>query len=126
MRGLILFIAAKLLMTIVYPLGFLWSIGLTLFKNGWKSVDTYLFNCAIADDQHGNTYVAKLFNDVLIKVGGYRFGNPDETISSVLGKNKLTNTLTILGRGLDWILEKLDPNHSIKSIETVDTKKNIV
>jgi hypothetical protein len=126
MRGLILFIVAKLLIATVYPLGFLWSISLTFFKNGWKAVDTYLFNCAIADDQHGNTYVAKLFNDTLIKTGGYRFGNPDETISSVLGKNKLTKTLTIAGRILDWILDKLDPNHSIKSIESVDTKKNIV
>lgn len=126
MRGLILFITAKLLIACIYPVGFVYSLSLTLLKNGWKALDTYLFNCAISDDQSGNVYMAKLFNDLLIKPGGYRFGNPDETISSVLGKNKLTHTLTILGRGLDWILNKLDPNHSIKSIETPNPRsKNL-
>ena len=48
---------------------------------------------------------------------GYKFGDEDETISSVLGKNKLTKTLTKTGKTLDWILEKLDRNHSIESIE---------
>jgi 8-oxo-dGTP diphosphatase len=41
----------------------------------------------------------------------------DETISSVLGKNKKANTLSKIGKGLDWILDILDKNHSIKSIE---------
>lgn len=127
MRGLILFIVAKLIIAAVYPFGFVWSIGLTLFKNGWKAVDTYLFNCAIADDQSGNVYMAKLFNDLLIKPGGHRFGNPDETISSVLGKNQQTGTLTIMGRALAWILDKLDPNHAIKSIEPLHPRsRNIV
>lgn len=125
-KGLILFITAKILIIIVYPIAFTWSISLTFFKNGWKEVDRYLYNCAIADDQHGNTYVAKFFNDLLIKPGGYRFGNHDETISSVLGKNKLTNTLTLLGKILDAILNRLEREHSVKSIEIVDTKKNLV
>ena len=125
MRGLVLFIVAKLLIAMVYPFGFVYSLGLTFVKNGWKAVDTYLLNCAISDDQSGNTYMAKLFNDVLIKPGGHRFGNPDETISSVLGKNQLTKTLSIAGRVLNWILGKLEANHSVKSIEH-PTSRNIV
>lgn len=144
MRGLIVFIVAKLLILMFYPIGFVYSIGLVFFKHGhfnarrfycksnsvvkeyvvpivfiihgYKAVDKYLFECAIADDQSANTYLAKFFNDILIKVGGHRFGCTDETISSVLGRNILTNTLSPVGKFLNWVLDKLDPNHSIKSI----------
>lgn len=104
-------------MALIYPIGFLYSIVLTLFKSGFKELDKYLFNCAIANDQHGNTFLAKLFNDIMIKPNGHKFGNPDETISSVLGKNKLKGKLSFVGKTLDYILHILDNNHSIKSIE---------
>jgi len=117
MIGLFLFILSNVLMCLIYPIGFLYSVALTLFKSGYKSLDLYLFRCALANDQHGNTFLAKLFNDTLIKTGGHKFGNPDETISSVLGKNKLRNKLSFLGKSLDYILHLLDDNHSIKSIE---------
>lgn len=127
MRGLILFIVAKLLIAAIYPIGFVYSLGLTWIKSGWKAVDTYLFNCAIADDQSGNTYMAKLFNDVLIRPGGHRFGNPDETISSVLGKNQQTKTLSFAGRFVNWILNLIDPGHSDKAIEPLGPRsRNIV
>jgi hypothetical protein len=117
MKGLVLFLTAILLSIVVYPIGFTYSILLTLLKNGYKELDKYFFQCAVAEDQRGNTYLSKLFNDILIKPGGHRFGNPDETISSVLGKNQLTNTLTIAGRLLNWILNLIEKDHSIKSIE---------
>lgn len=127
MRGLAVFIVAKVLVLILYPIGFVYSICLVFIKSGWRAVDTYFFNCAIADDQQGNTYLAKLFNDWLIKPGGDRFGNPDETISSVLGRNLATGTLSLAGKILNWILDKLDPGHSTRSIEkTIDRSKNIV
>jgi hypothetical protein len=117
MIGLILFLVSIFLAGVIYPIGFIYSVVLTLIKSGWHSLDEYLFRCALANDQHGNTFLAKLFNDTLIKHGGHKFGNPDETISSVLGKNKLKNKLSFLGKCLDYILHLLDNNHSIKSIE---------
>lgn len=117
MNGLILFLVARILTYLIYPIGFTYSILLTLFKNGYKELDNYLFDCAVAEDQRANTYLSKLFNDVLIKIGGHRFGNPDETISSVLGKNQISGTLSIFGRALNWILNKIEEDHSIKSIE---------
>jgi hypothetical protein len=117
MIGLILFLVSTFLAGVIYPIGFIYSIILTLFKSGYKTLDDYLFRCALATDQHGNTFLAKLFNDVLIKQGGHKFGNPDETISSVLGKNKLMGKLSYFGKCLDFILHLLDNNHSIKSIE---------
>lgn len=117
MIGLFLFILSTVLAVVLYPIAFVYSIILTLIKSGWKATDKYLFNCALATDQHANVYLAKLFNDTLIKPGGYKFGNEDETISSVLGKNKLANKLSRLGRWLDAILHIIDEDHSIKSIE---------
>lgn len=117
MRGLVLFFTALILKCLFYPFGFSYSCILTVFKNGYKELDNYLLKCAIADDQQANTYLSKFFNDILIKVGGHRFGNPDETISSVLGKNYLSKTLTITGRILNMILNLIDPGHSINSIE---------
>lgn len=108
---------ARILTYVIYPIGFTYSIALTLLKSGYKVLDDYFFECALAEDQRANTYLAKLFNDVLIKPGGHRFGNPDETISSVLGKNQLTGTLSIAGRVLNWILNLYEKDHSIKSIE---------
>jgi hypothetical protein len=58
-----------------------------------------------------------LFNDILIKKGGHKFGNPDETISSVLGKNFLKGKLSLMGKGLNWILNLIEKDHSIKAIE---------
>jgi hypothetical protein len=116
MKGLILFIVSLVLCSIFYPTGFIYSVILTLFKNGYTELDKYLFQCAISQDQHANTWLAKLFNDVLIKQGGFKFGNTDETISSVLGKNQLNNKLTKLGLFINSILNKIEKNHSIKSI----------
>ena len=116
MKGLILFIVSILLCSIFYPVGFVYSVLLTFFKNGYLELDKYLFQCAISQDQHANTWLAKLFNDLLIKQGGAKFGNTDETISSVLGKNQLTNKLTKLGEFINAILNKIEKDHSIKSI----------
>ena len=62
-------------------------------------------------------HVLTLLNKVLITDKGYRFGNINETKSSVLGKNQLTGTLTNSGKMLVWILDKIENNHALKSID---------
>jgi hypothetical protein len=57
-----------------------------------------------------------LFNKVLIVELGYKFGQENETISSVLGKNLQQGTLTKTGIIIVYILDKIDKNHVIKSI----------
>ncbi len=150
--GLLLFILAKVLIAIVYPFGFTYSVLLTFFKSfvsafkyyirnqsrqhiyypklllwvkwfflsllkAFIITDAYLFNCAIADDQHANAYLAKFFNDTMVKPSGPKFGNPDETLSSVYGKGYASGKLRLLGTGIDKILERLDEGHSEKAIE---------
>jgi hypothetical protein len=77
----------------------------------------YFKSSAVNIDKFGNREFRTLFNKVFITNEGYRFGNINETISSVLGKNQLTNTLTKGGKILVWILDKIDNNHVLKSID---------
>jgi hypothetical protein len=82
-----------------------------------KEKSGYFKSSAINLDKFGNREFRTLFNKVLINDKGYRFGNINETISSVLGKNQLTGTLTKLGLALVWILDKIENDHSLKSID---------
>ena len=72
-------------------------------------IGRYLLNLLIAFDQLGNATFG---------------GNPDETISSRLGKLKRDSGGVVpksawlyLARPLDAILDWLDPNHSLDAIE---------
>lgn len=76
----------------------------------------YFKSSAINIDKFGNREFRTLFNKTLILENGHKFGDINETISSVLGKNQLTNTLTKCGNILVWILDKIDNNHSLESI----------
>jgi len=105
-----LLILAILLAIILFPIGFIFSM---FYPKRGK----YMYKIALGIDQLGNVICARLFNFFLIDINGHRFGNEDETISSVLGKNKKTNTLTLFGIVLDMVLERIDKNHNIKSIE---------
>ena len=58
-------------------------------------------------------------------------GDPDETLSSRLGKTKLRYGGTIpwshpIRKIVDWTLEKLDQNHSIDAIEADEGKDAII
>ena len=79
----------------------------------------YFRSTAVNLDKFGNREFRTLWNLTLRKPNGYEFGNVNETISSALGKNQCDNTLSKVGKVLVWILDKLDKNHSIKSIAEV-------
>jgi len=108
---MIAFLIAILLSILLFPIGFI----VALFYPGRRK---YLFRIAVSIDQTGNVVCAKLFNIIFITGAGYKFGKEDETISSVLGKNKKQNTLRFLGKLLDLILDHIEKDHSVKSIET--------
>ena len=113
-------VTALVLFIILFPIGMLYSIYKTINKSTSiaEGISKTLFNLALGIDQLGNSYCYLLFNDIFIKDNTiHSFGNPDETISSVLGKNKLINNLSTIGKLLDKILDIIDSNHTIKSIE---------
>ena len=77
----------------------------------------YLLKIAISVDQLGNVMMQHLLNSLWVKKGRYNFGNRDETISSALGRNKKLGTLTGFGIYIDKLLDAIDPNHSLNSID---------
>jgi 8-oxo-dGTP diphosphatase len=107
---ILLVILAILIFIVISPIGF-------IFAMFYPKRREYLYKIALGVDQLGNVVCARLFNFFLIDIDGHQFGNEDETISSVLGKNKKTNTLTLFGIALDILLETIDKNHSIDAIE---------
>ena len=117
-ESLVLLLIAIILVPVFGSISFLIAIGKLIFGKYSKELfSRYILDIAIGNDQTGNTLCAPLFNMILFKKGGYYCGTPDETVSGVIGKNEKRNTLTIAGKILNWILNKLDPGHSIDSIE---------
>lgn len=115
--GLLLFFISIILVVLTTPLGFLYGIFHSLFNKGFSGIGEFLLQIAISIDQLGNVVMQHLLNILWIKKGGYKFGNRDETISSVIGKNKQLNTLTFFGKNMDKILEFIEADHSLNSID---------
>lgn len=113
--GLLLFIIAQITTPIFNWFGLLYSV---FRANSWKEWNEYLKDIAISKDQNSNVVMKYLFNDIMIaKKSIHKFGNEDETISSVFGKNQLCKTLLRFGRFWNRFLSKIEKNHSINSIE---------
>jgi 8-oxo-dGTP pyrophosphatase MutT (NUDIX family) len=115
--GALLFLVSLILLILTGPFGFLYGLLYSLFTKGFRGIGEYLLKIAVSVDQLGNVLMQHLLNALWIKKGGYRFGNRDETISSALGRNKKLDSLTRFGKLIDKILDKLDPNHSLNSID---------
>ncbi|CAM4252459.1 NUDIX domain-containing protein [Zobellia roscoffensis] len=115
--GALLFLIAIILLAITGLLGFVYGIFHSLFTRGIKGIGEYLLKIAISVDQLGNVIMQHLMNVLWTNKNGYKFGNRDETISSALGRNKKLGTLTAAGRLMDKILDIIDPDHSLNSID---------
>jgi len=79
-------------------------------------VGQWILNILLGIDQLGNTILG---------------GDPDETISSRLGKLKRRHGGVIpwtrpLSKIVDWGLDKIDPGHSIDSIEEDEGKDALI
>lgn len=113
LRNIGLFFLAVALAVVFIPLGLLYSL-VTLRL---CPLSDYAKACAIAIDQLGNVFCSTLFNDVLIfQNPNVRFGDPDQTISAVLGYNQRDGSLTVFGFVLCWLLDTLDPRHCYKAM----------
>ena len=90
-----------------------------------KMLTVWFYRTAREIDLFANVVGAEFWNAVFIIDGGYKFGNPKETMSSVLGKNQRDKTLSIAGEILRWMLDRIDKNHCLNSIndEATNTKK---
>lgn len=83
----------------------------------FKEAGNYFFDLARSIDQMGNSLGRYLFNDLFVIPHGYKFGNIDETISSVTGRNYIDNTLTTAGKIFRKMLDfAFGKNHCVNSI----------
>ena len=113
MINAIIFIVAVCLFIVLAPPSFIFALVHT-----HRSFKGYLMNVSIAIAQLGDVVCAPLLDLIRIKRGANDlFGNPYETISSVLGKNKEGGSLSWFGALVSKILNKIDRNHVEKSIE---------
>lgn len=121
--GTILALISLVLAGLLFPFGLIITFFINLYKRQWKlsfkRLDDQFLSIATSVDASGNVVCKDLFNIVLIQKGGYEFGKRKETISSVLGKNQLDDTLTTIGKGVAFILDKIDPNHCYNSIDNL-------
>jgi len=115
--GSLLFLISIILLVVTGPFGFVYGLFHSLFTKGFKGFGEYLLKIAISIDQLGNVLLQHLLNVLWINKAGYKFGNRDETISSVLGRNNKLKTLTGFGKAIDRFLDAIDPNHSLNSID---------
>ena len=124
-QALWIFFIGLLLLCIAYWLYFylaLFSITYTIFRVLFKhefnlkfaitELGLYFKANAQSIDQSGNVVIQYPANDILIDSDqGHLFGNADEDISGVLGKNKLKNTNLMGGKLISAGLNFIDPNH---------------
>ena len=117
-KSFLLFGIAFVLVVTTTPIGFLYALIRQLFLVKIKTLQIYFIEVALALDNAGNVIMQHLLNDTLLikNQDTYHFGNKKETISSVIGKNHLTNTLSSLGKALNAFLNFIDKDHSLNSI----------
>lgn len=101
-----LLLLSVVLLAVLGPLFFVYGVVRT--ANHAKYFDLVF----TAISQLGNTISGPLFDDTLVKVKSYEFGDPDETISHVLGVNEASGNLTKLGQILAYILNWIDSGHT--------------
>ena len=118
LMSFLLFCVALLLVITTAPIGFIYALIRQTCSSKAKSLNVYFIEVALVLDEVGNVTMQHLLNDILLinDVQTYYFGNKNETISSVIGKNSITNTLSPIGRTLNSFLNFLDKDHSLNSI----------
>lgn len=118
LMSFLLFCIAIVLLIFTTPIGFFYALLRQSFFGKLKSLSVYFLEVAISIDNTGNVMMQHLLNDFLLikQKETYYFGNKKETISSVIGKNSLTNTLSPLGKALNAFLNWIDKDHSFNSI----------
>jgi len=106
-RGIILYLISTVSVLLLEPLGLLFGF--------WKK--DYLVTVAISKDQTANVIMSVFMNLTLIKKWGYKFGNEDQTISYVIGRNYLDNSLTTFGKFWRWFLDTIEKEHTLNAVK---------
>lgn len=119
--GVLCLLISLLISPILIPVGLIFGLFKQCYHNGLRKaltdIDTKCMNMAVSVDKFGNVVCAELFNAILIRKSKNLFGNHRQTISHVLGVNVRSKNLTKAGNVLNNLLNRIDKDHSVKSIE---------
>jgi len=126
MIELFLLIVAVILLYLLLPIVAVFMILKYIFTFDKRILIVWFYRTARAIDVFANVNGAEFFNAIFIIDKGYRFGNPQETISSVIGKNQRDDTLSLAGKSLRWMLDQISLHHCLNSINenATNTKKD--
>lgn len=102
-------ILAIVLALVIAVVAIPWAIVRTIFRG--PGLSAYFRDCALSIDITGNVIFQHMFNDIMIPPDGYRFGKEGDTISYVLGHNKVHDKLYLPGKWLAAVLDFLDEDH---------------
>lgn len=118
--GIIVYLIAVVTLMINTPVGLIYTIGVAILRKEREDEPTlseYFWDSAVSLDQAQNTLVQHPLNDFMIRPSGIKYGNPDETVSGVTGKNQRIDKLSWFGKRVNAFLSFLEKDHSLKSIE---------
>lgn len=73
----------------------------------WKTINSFFYSGSYDRDCFANHNYRSGLN-FFMSTGSYEFGNEKETMSSVFGKKKIENTLSILGLFIYYFLYIID------------------
>lgn len=105
---------ARVFIFILSPVGVAWELVRNPSVEYWGK---YFKKIAVSYDQTGNAINGQMLTDCLGNGEGEKFGNPDETVSGIVGKKKKSNTLSHLGWAIAVCLNKIEKDHVEKAIE---------
>lgn len=97
---------------LIYPFAILIGAFLEIIAVIWASIkihnlsgiNQYFYDVDAEKDRTGNVTMQYVFNSLLIKSTGYKYGKPGDLISFVTATNLPTGTLRFLGKGLAGFL----------------------
>jgi len=124
-KEILLLLIAVVLLYLLLPIVFVFMLLKYLIGGNTRLLKVWAWKVSRGIDVFANVHGSDLFNIVFIKTGGYQFGNRQETISSVIGKNQRNKTLAIAGKVLRWMLDRIAQDHCLNSIreELTNTTK---
>lgn len=117
MRNLLFFIAAKTFFPIFILMGIVYSMKDILTIAFWKTLSDKTYKSATLISQLGNVWMKEILNDVCITSEGTPYGDEDDSISDITGRNLRDKKLTKTGIGLAKFLDILGENHVLESID---------
>ena len=111
MKGFILFLIAYILfipLTVV-------NVVIVCIQKGFKGLSGYFTDSAYRLDVYACGELRTLWNWLFITKNGIRFGISGRSISCDLGQNEINGTLSVCGKAMVWILDKIEKEHCRKA-----------